>query len=108
MIKKFKKVELTVVYNDNSGMTSQRAMSGSMTIDNYGGKVCFTEAAPRPSKQRNTKVFDGSFLSVVRKGDGTMVMHSKAVDPTKVDDLAERMLQEAIHVQEKVNEIRKG
>lgn len=108
MIKEFKNMALTVVENDLSCGASRKAMAGVMTIDEKGKKVRFAEAAPRPPKSRNIKLYDGPFLSVVRKGDGTMVMHSKAIDPSAVEDFSTKMLQEAIGMQLKINELKKG
>ena len=79
-----------------------------MTIDEKSKKVNFAQAAPRPVKVRNMKLYDGPLLSVVRKADGTMVMHSKAIDPSTIEDFATKMLQEAIGVQTKINELKKG
>ena len=45
---------------------------------------------------------------MVKKADGTLVMHSKAIDPSAVEDFTTKMLQEAIGVQTKINEIKKG
>ena len=79
-----------------------------MTIDEKGKKANFAQAAPRPVKVRNMKLYDGQMLSVVKKADGTLVMHSKAIDPSAVEDFTTKMLQEAIGVQTKINEIKKG
>ena len=108
MVREFKNMALTVVENDCLSGASRKVMAGMMTIDEKGKKVRFAEAAPRPMKTRNIKLYDGPFLSVVRKVDGTMVMHSKAIDPSTVEDFSTKMLQEAIGVQLKMNELKKG
>ena len=108
MIKRLENIELTVITNDCYEVASLKAIAGMITIDEKEKKVNFAQAAPRPMKLRNMKLYDGSLLSVVKKADGSMVMHSKAVDPSTVDDFATKMLQEAIGVQTKINELKKG
>ena len=108
MIKRLENIELTVITNDCYEVASLKAIAGMITIDEKEKNVNFAQAAPRPMKLRNMKLYDGSLLSVVKKADGSMVMHSKAVDPSTVDDFATKMLQEAIGVQTKINEIKKG
>ena len=108
MIKKLKNMELTVVTDDYLDVASLKAIAGMITIDEKEKKVNFAQAAPRPVKVRNIKLYDGPLLSVVKKADGTMVMHSKAIDPSAVEDFTTKMLQEAIGVQTKINELKKG
>ena len=108
MIKKLKNIELTVVTDDYLDVASLKAIAGMITIDEKEKKVNFAQAAPRPVKVRNIKLYDGPLLSVVKKADGSMVMHSKAIDPSAVEDFTTKMLQEAIGVQTKINELKKG
>ena len=108
MISVIKNIDLRIVWNDDLGGAIQKAVAGVMTIDEKGKKANFAQAAPRPVKVRNIKLYDGPLLSVVRKADGTMVMHSKAIDPSTIEDFATKMLQEAIGVQTKINELKKG
>ena len=108
MIKKLKNMELTVVTDDYLDVASLKAIAGMITIDEKEKKVNFAQAAPRPVKVRNIKLYDGPLLSVVKKADGSMVMHSKAIDPSAVEDFTTKMLQEAIGVQTKINELKKG
>ena len=108
MISVIKNIDLKIVWNDDLGGATQKAVAGVMTIDENEKTVNFAQAAPRPVKVRNIKLYDGPLLSVVKKADGTLVMHSKAIDPSAVEDFTTKMLQEAIVVQTKINEIKKG
>lgn len=108
MNKKINEVSLTLITNDECEMMATRkAMNGALVIDEAEKTARFTESAPKPSRQRNTKVYDGVLLSMVVKSDGVYRVHTKEINPLVVDDFVNKMNEEAIAVLEKAEENRR-
>ena len=63
MISVIKNIDLKIVWNDDLGGATQKAVAGVMTIDENEKTVNFAQAAPRPVKVRNIKLYDGPLLS---------------------------------------------
>lgn len=55
----------------------------------------FTESAPTKAHTRNTRVYNGSLLSLILKEDGSYQVHTKVVDPLDVDDFVGSLSKEA-------------
>ena len=56
MISVIKNIDLKIVWNDDLGGATQKAVAGVMTIDENEKTVNFAQAAPRPVKVRNIKL----------------------------------------------------
>lgn len=108
MKKQIKGVSLTLITNNECEMmATHKAMNGALVINEETKTARFTESAPKPSRQRNTKVYDGVLLSMVMKSDGVYRVHTKEINPLTVDDFVNRMNDEAIAVLEKAEENRR-
>lgn len=89
-------LSLTLVTNDVCEMImAHKTMNGALVINENDLTANFTESAPKPSKQRNTKVYDGKLLSLVVKENGTYQVHTKTFNPLQVDNFVEKMSKEA-------------
>lgn len=108
MNKKINEVSLTLITNDECEMMmARKAMNGALVVNETDKTANFIESAPKPSRQRNTKVYDGTLLSMVVKSDGVYRVHTKEIDPLAVDDFVNKMNEEAIAILEKAEERRR-
>ena len=101
MRKEMKKVDLTLMVNEDCDNTGRKVMNGALSIDPASRNATFVESAPRKEKKRNTKVWDGCLLSMIVKPNGTFQVHTKNVDPLQVENFAMRMYLEACEIMNK-------
>lgn len=101
MNKKINEVSLTLITNDQCEMMARKAMNGALVINEADKTANFTESAPKRAHTRNTKVYDGNLLSLIRKDDGSFQVHTKVINPLQVDDFVNQMNNEAINVLQK-------
>ncbi len=89
-------LSLTLVTNDQCEMMmAHKTMNGALVVNENDLTANFTESAPKPSRQRNTKVYDGTLLSMVVKENGTYQVHTKTFNPLMVKDFARKISKEA-------------
>lgn len=103
MKKILKNITLSLLTNDVADVQERVSYDGSLTVNNNLTEVAFAESAPRRPKARNTRVFDGEMLTTVVKPDGSYQLHTKNVNPMKVDDFPLRMYKEACRLMDIIN-----
>ncbi len=78
MIKEiFTDIELICV-SQEAEMNTEQSRSGIITMTEEGD-FRFEEAVTRSRKALNPKLFDGTYLSLVRRKDGRYQLHLKAI-----------------------------
>ena len=98
MRKEMKKVDLTLMVNEDCDNTGRKVMNGALSIDPTSRSATFVESALRKEKRRNTKVWDGCLLSMIIKPNGNFQVHTKNVNPLLVENFAMKMYLEACEV----------
>ncbi|MGM9777034.1 MAG: hypothetical protein ACI3ZD_01690 [Prevotella sp.] len=88
MKKTFKGVTVTMMTNDENESEGRRVMNGALSMSDDAKEAKFVESAPRPRRQRATKIVDGQLLSLTQNDRGQMRMHTKAVDPRDIPNYA--------------------
>lgn len=85
MIKEvFTETELTCI-SQESEMCNEQPRTGILTM-NEKGVFRFEEAANRLQKSLNPKLYEGSYLSLVRRKDGRYQIHLKMICPNAYTD----------------------
>ena len=102
MKKVIKNVTLCIVTNDKAEPEERVNFDGSLRVSNDWSKVDFAESAPKRPRARNTRVFDGEMLTTVAKPDGSYQLHTKNINPLKINDFPQRMFSEASALVEKL------
>lgn len=93
MKKKVDNMTLIMEINEDCEQTTRTVMNGALSLNKK--EAHFVESAPRRAHTRNTKVWDGELLSMIVKPNGAYQVHSKNVNPTKIDNFPQRMFNEA-------------
>ena len=88
MKKTLMNVKVTIVTNDENESEGRRVMNGALSMSDDAKEAKFVESAPRPRRQRATKIVDGQLLSLTQNDRGQMRMHTKAVDPRDIPNYA--------------------
>ena len=102
MRKEMKKVDLTLMVNEDCDNTGRKVMNGALSIDPTSRSATFVESALRKEKRRNTKVWDGCLLSMIIKPNGNFQVHTKNVNPLTVTDFPQRLYLDACAMVEKL------
>ena len=102
MKKIVKNVTLSLITNDVSDLHERVSFDGSLTVKNNWMEVAFAESAPKRPKARNTRVYDGEMLTMVVKPDGSYQLHTKNINPMKVEDFAQRMYIDACALMDRI------
>ena len=102
MKKTFKGVTVTMMTNDENESEGRRVMNGALSMSDDAKEAKFVESAPRPRRQRATKIVDGQLLSLTQNDRGQMRMHTKAVDPRDIPNYAFALYCEATEAMNKI------
>ena len=103
MKKTFKGVTVTMMTNDENESEGRRVMNGALSMSDDAKEAKFVESAPRPRRQRATKIVDGQLLSLTQNDRGQMRMHTKAVDPRDYPNYAFALYCEATEAMNKIS-----
>lgn len=106
MKKIVKNVTLSIVTNDKAEPEERVNFDGSLRVSGDWRNVDFAESAPKRPRARNTRVFEGEMLTTVAKPDGSYQLHTKNINPLKINDFAQRLFCEATALVEKLKERR--
>ena len=98
-----KNVTLSLLTNETTELQERVSYDGSLTVKNNCLEGAFAESAPKRPKARNTRVFDGDMLTTVVKPDGSYQLHTKNINPLKVEGFPERLYIEACALMNKIN-----
>ena len=102
MKKTLMNVKVTIVTNDENESEGRRVMNGALSMSDDAKEAKFVESAPRPRRQRATKIVDGQLLSLTQNDRGQMRMHTKAVDPRDYPNYAFALYCEATEAMNKI------
>lgn len=102
MKKVINNVTLSIVTNDMAEPEERVSFDGSLRVSGNWKEVAFAESSPKRPKARNTRVFEGEMLTAVAKADGSYQIHTKSVNPMKVEDFAQRMYIDACALMDRI------
>ena len=74
---------ITCALQQDSEITNEKCLTGILSRNNNG--LLFEEAIRKGRAPRNPKLFDGKYISMVRKQNGRYQFHIKTFNPKEMD-----------------------
>ena len=74
---------LTCTLQKSEELLESQCLTGVISKTHYG--FCFEEAISKGRQPRNPKLYDGKYISMVRRKNGRYQCHIKSFDPKEID-----------------------
>lgn len=89
--KVFEKVNLTCVFQNTNNFVPNVSNGNNVVINGMlsptgDGSVLFQETLPRKRDIRNSRLYEGKYLNIVRRKDGLYYPFMKAFNPNEITD----------------------
>lgn len=109
--KTFERINLTCVFQNTNNFGTNASSNNNVVVNgmistNGDGQILFQETVPRRRDIRNSRLYEGKFINIVRRKDGFYYPFMKSFKPEDIKDKSEfafRIYSEIIDALQTIN-----